>query len=106
MKKMLIIVLLASLAFVLNGCVSVAANTEVKEMKVYHTPVMSDIDIAANMSPEAKVTAYKAIAGRPGLLKAERAYLSEAVRKDSHLAPKDRDDILITLIKNPKVEPD
>jgi peroxiredoxin family protein len=106
MKKMLIVLLVGS-AFILNGCVTVAtSNVEAKggsEVKVYHTSAMADVDFVSNLSDSAKVDGYKAIAQRP-LTQAERAYLVEAVKKDS-LDQKQKDDILLILLNNPTLRP-
>jgi uncharacterized protein YceK len=104
MKKILIVLLVGS-AFALNGCVTVVGNTsgEVEggsEMKVYHTSAMSDIDYVSNLSAQAKVDGYKAIAARRYLTQAERAYLVEAVKKDS-LDQEQKDEILLVLLNNP-----
>jgi uncharacterized protein YceK len=108
MKKILVVLLVGS-AFVLNGCVAIVGNTgEAKggsEMKVYHTSVMADVDFVSNLSAQAKVDGYKAIAGRPYLTKAERAYLVEAVKKDS-LDQKQKDEILLVLLNNSAVGSD
>jgi hypothetical protein len=108
MKKMLIILLVGS-AFILNGCVTVAtSNVEAKgsgsEVKVYHTSAMADVDFVSNLSDSAKVDGYKAIAQRR-LSQAERAYLVEAVKKDS-LDQKQKDDILLMLLNNPTLRPE
>jgi hypothetical protein len=107
MKKMLV-VLLAGSVFVLEGCVAVVGNTsrEAKgsgsEVKVYHTSAMADIDFVSNLSDQAKVDGYKAIAARAYLTRAERAYLVEAVKKDS-LDQKQKDEVLLVLLYNPTV---
>jgi uncharacterized protein YceK len=101
MKKILV-VLLVGLVFVLNGCVTVTGNTveaERSEIRVYHTSAMADIDYVSNLSAEAKVDGYKAIAARR-LTQAERAYLVEAVKKDS-LDQKQKDEILLVLLSSP-----
>jgi hypothetical protein len=104
MKKMLV-VLLVGLVFVLDGCIAVVGNTgsEAKgsgsEVKVYHTSAMADVDFVSNLSDLAKVDGYKAIAQRR-LTQAERAYLVEAVKKDS-LDQKQKDEILLLLLNNP-----
>jgi protein involved in sex pheromone biosynthesis len=105
MKKMLV-VLLICLVFVLSGCVAVVGNTggEAKggsEVKVYHTSAMADVDFVSNLSDQAKVDGYKAIAQKR-LTQAERAYLVEAVKKDS-LDQKQKDEILLMLLSNPNV---
>jgi protein involved in sex pheromone biosynthesis len=108
MKKMLV-VLLVGLVFVLNGCIAVAGNThgEVKggggEGKGYHTSAMADVDFVSNLSDQAKVDGYKAIAQKR-LTQAERAYLVEAVKKDS-LDQKQKDEILLVLLNNPNLRP-
>jgi protein involved in sex pheromone biosynthesis len=104
MKKALV-VLLVGLVFVLEGCVTVTGNTveaESSEMKVYHTSAMNDIDIVSSLSDQAKVDGYKAIAQRRYLTQAERAYLVEAVKKDS-LSQEQKDEILLVLLNNPTV---
>jgi hypothetical protein len=106
MKKALVI-LLACSVFVLNGCVAVVGNKgEVKgggsEIKVYHTSVMADVDFVSNLSPQAKVDGYKAIARRPYLTKVERVYLVEAVKKDS-LDQEQKDEIILVLLSNSAV---
>ena len=111
MKKMLIVLLVGSV-FVLNGCVAVVGNTggEAKgsgsEVKVCHTSAMADVDFVSNLSAQAKVDGYKAIAQK-NLTQAERAYLVEAVKKDS-LDQKQKDEILLMLLSNPtlRYEPD
>jgi uncharacterized protein YceK len=106
MKKMLI-VLLAGSAFILNGCVTVATSNveaEGREMEVYHTSVMNDVDYVSNLSDQAKVDGYKAIAARGFLTKAERDYLVEAVKKDS-LSQQQKDEIILVLLNNPTVRP-
>jgi uncharacterized protein YceK len=105
MRKILLVVLLVGLTFVLNGCVTIKSNTvqaEGNEVKVYHTSTMNDIDVVSNMSPDAKVEGYKAIAARPFLTQAERAYLVEAV-KNSSLDQKQKDDVLLVLLRNQTV---
>jgi hypothetical protein len=107
MKKMLV-VLLVGAAFVLNGCVTVTGSTvetqgSGTEMKVYHTSAMADIDYVSNLSDQAKVDGYRAIAARPYLTKAERAYLVEAVKKEDSLDQKQKDEILLILLNNPTV---
>jgi predicted small secreted protein len=104
MKKILVVLLVGS-AFALNGCVTVTGNTvkaEGSEIKVYHTSAMADIDYVSNLSDQAKVDGYKAIAERRFLTQAERAYLVEAVKKDS-LDQKQKDEILLVLLNNPTV---
>jgi hypothetical protein len=107
MKKMLV-VLLAGSVFVLESCVAVVGNTsrEAKgsgsEVKVYHTSAMADIDYVSNLSDQAKVDGYKAVAQRQYLTQAERAYLVEAVKKDS-LDQKQKDEVLLVLLYNPTV---
>ena len=107
MKKILIVLLVSS-AFVLNGCVTVTDNTvkaEGSEMRVYRTSAMNDVDVVSNLSDQAKVDGYKAIAARPYLTQAERAYLVEAVKKDS-LDQKQKDEILLVLLNNSAVGSD
>jgi hypothetical protein len=107
MKKILVVLLVGSV-FVLEGCVTVVGNTggEAKgsgsEVRVYHTSTMADIDYVSNLSLQAKVDGYKAIAQRQFLTQAERAYLVEAVKKDS-LDQKQKDEILLVLLYNPTV---
>ncbi len=99
MKKMLIL-LLVGLVFVLNGCVTVVGNTT-GELKTCHTSAMADVDFVSNLSAQAKVDGYKAIAQR-ALTQAERAYLVDAVKKDS-LDQQQKDEILLILLDNPKL---
>jgi uncharacterized protein YceK len=105
MKKILVVLLVGSV-FVLEGCVTVVGNTsgEAKggEVRVYHTSAMNDVDVVSNLSDQAKVDGYKAIAARAYLTQAERAYLVEAVKKDS-LDQKQKDEILLVLLNNPTV---
>jgi protein involved in sex pheromone biosynthesis len=107
MKKMLV-VLLAGSVFILNGCVAVVGNTggerkcSGSEIKTQHTSAMADVDFVSNLSPQAKVDGYKAIAQRAYLTRAERAYLVEAVKKDV-LDQKQKDEILLALLHNPTV---
>ena len=104
MKKILLVVLLVGSAFVLNGCVTVKGNTVEagNEVRVYHTSAMNDIDVVSGLSDQAKVDGYKAIAARRFLTQAERAYLVEAVKKDS-MDQKQKDEILLVLLNNPTV---
>ena len=104
MKEILLVVLLIGSAFILNGCVSVTGNTVEggKEMSVYHTSAMNDIDVVGSLSDQAKVDGYKAIAARKYLTQAERNYLVEAV-KNSSLDQKQKDEILLVLLDNPTV---
>jgi hypothetical protein len=100
--KAILIVLLISSVFALNGCVTVAGNTvkaQPGEVRVYHTSTMNDIDVVSNLSEQAKIEGYKAIARRPNLTRAERAYLVEAVKKDS-LSQEQKDEILLVLLNN------
>ncbi|MDD5064435.1 MAG: hypothetical protein PHQ35_06725 [Phycisphaerae bacterium] len=103
--KAILVVLLISSAFVLNGCVTVTGNTvkaEGSEIQVYRTSAMNDVDVVSNLSDQAKVDGYKAIAARTDLTQAERDYLVQAVKKDS-LDQKQKDEILLVLLNNPTV---
>ncbi len=105
--KIILVVLLVGSAFVLNSCVTVTGNTvkaEGSEVRVYHTSAMNDIDVVGNLSDQAKVDGYKAIAARRNLTQAERDYLVEAVKKDS-LDQKQKDEILLVLLNNPGAGP-
>jgi protein involved in sex pheromone biosynthesis len=105
MKKMLVVLLVSSV-FVLEGCVAIVGNTGSQakdsgsEVRVYHTSTMNDTDVVHNLSDQAKVDGYKAIAARRYLTQAERDYLVEAVKKDS-LDQKQKDEILLVLLNNP-----
>jgi len=104
MRTILVILLVGSV-FVLNGCVTVTGNTveaERSEVKVYRTSAMNDVDVVSNLSDQAKVDGYKAVAARRDLTQAERDYLVEAVKKDS-LDQKQKDEILLVLLYNPTV---
>jgi uncharacterized protein YceK len=104
MKEILVVLLVGS-AFVLNGCVTVTGNAveaEGSEMTVYKTSTMADIDFVSNLSDQAKVDGYKAVAARSNLAQAERDYLVEAVKKDS-LDQEQKDEILLVLLNNPTV---
>ncbi|MFA5251283.1 MAG: hypothetical protein WC454_01700 [Phycisphaerae bacterium] len=103
--KTILVVLLVSSVFILNGCVTVTGNTveaEGSEIQVYHTSAMNDIDVVGSLSDQAKVDGYKAIAQRQYLTQAERDYLVQAVKKDS-LDQKQKDEILLVLLNNPTV---
>jgi hypothetical protein len=102
MRKIILVVLLIGSAFALTGCVTVTGNTVTPpgEVRVYHTSTMNDIDVVSNLSDQAKVDGYKAIARRPNLTQAERDYLVEAVKKDS-LSQEQKDEILLVLLNNP-----
>jgi uncharacterized protein YceK len=104
MRKILLVVLLVGSAFVLDGCVTVSSNNVEaqggREIKVYHTSAMDDVDVVSNLSDQAKVDGYEAIAKRR-LTQAERAYLVEAVKKDDSLSQEQKDEILLVLLDNP-----
>ncbi len=99
MKKILV-VLLAGLVFVLNGCATIIGHTGGKP-KACNTSAMDDVDFVGSLSDKVKVEGYKAIAQKK-LTQEERAYLVEAVKKDS-LDQKQKDEILLILLNNPKV---